>query len=222
MAGSGISFQWSADRGNGDLDILFGIDYSEFVTTNPDFQWMDRHEIAEHITNDLRKNLWPATAHTYLGLKAYELTFFINDNVEAQPNSIVNIQPYAAYNLTTDSWTVQPPILPDNPASLYPAEYYAQAAANTEAAQALVERYNSIKASGVFDAPGSPQAVNNSRHRALVAAEARNLFDALHLGRRMAFSNQGEGYGDFYNFQWQAAKSSGIVNALNEIINQEN
>jgi hypothetical protein len=48
------------------------------------------------------------------------------------------------------------------------------------------------------------------------------LFDSLHLGRKHAFSNQGEGYGDFYNFQWQSAKESGIVNALNEIINQEN
>ena len=221
LAGSGISYQWAANRGNGDLDVLFGIDYTEFVSDNPDFQWMDRHEIAEWITDDLKKNLWPLTAHTYFGLGEYEVTYFLNDNVEAVPNSIVNIQPYSAYNLTKDCWTVKPPKLPANPAELYPSDYYAQAKANEEAAHAIVNRYNSVRSEGSMIALGSPQDVNNRRHKAMVRTEAENLFDALHLGRKMAFSNQGEGYGDFYNFQWQHAKQSGVVNALNEIINEE-
>lgn len=222
LAGSGISFQWAAARGNGDLDVLFGIDYTRFVSDNPQFQWMDRHEIAEYITQDLKQNLWPMTAHTYFGFREYEVTYFLNDNVEATPTSIVNIHPYAAYNMTKDSWTIQPPKLPDNPGELYPSDYYAQAEANTQAAHAIIGRYNSIRSEGSMIAPGSPQDVNNRRHKALVRTEAQNLFDSLHLGRKMAFSNQGEGYGDFYNFQWQHAKQSGVVNALNEIINQEN
>jgi hypothetical protein len=222
LAGSGISFQWHASRGNGDLDVLFGIDYSEFVTSNPSFQWMDRGEIAEHITQDLRKNLWPVSAHTYFGMGEYEVTYFLNDNVEATPNSITNIHPYSAYNLTKDEWTIKPPKLPYDPHALYPTDYYGQAEANKEATQALVTRYNSLRTEGSTIATGTPQEVNNKRHRALVQAEARTLFDSLHLGRKHAFSNQGEGYGDFYNFQWQSAKESGIVNALNEIINQEN
>jgi hypothetical protein len=219
LAGSGISFQWAANRGNGDLDVLFGIDYTEFVTANPDFAYFDRHEIAEMITSDLRKNLWPVTAHTYFGMGEYELTFFLNDNVEATPNSITNIHPYAAYNLTKDQWTVKPPRLGANPAADYPAEFYQQAEANKEAAEALAGRYNTLRTEGANMYPGSPQDVNNARHKALVRAEAENLFDSLHLGRKMAFSNQGEGYGDFYNFQWQRAKADGVVNALNEIIN---
>lgn len=222
LAGSGISFQWAANRGNGDLDVLFGIDYSRFVSANPDFQWMDRHDIAETITNDLRKNLWPITAHTYFGYQEYELTFFLNDNVEASPDSITNIRPYAAYNLTKDEWTVKPPNLSAQPGEAYPTEYYHQAESNKQAAQALVERYNAVAREGAAIRPGSPQDVNNRRHKALVRAEAENLFDSIHLGRKMAFSNQGEGYGDFYNFQWQAAKQHGVVNALNEIINKEN
>lgn len=224
LAGSGISFQWAANRGNGDLDVLFGIDFSEFVTSNPEFVYYDRHEIAEWITADLKKNLWPKTAHTYFGLGEYELTFFLNEGVEAHHDSIVHIHPYAAYNLTKDQWTVKPPNLPkDTPLeSLYPDEYHVQAAANQEAANALVTRYNSIRSEGSMIRPGSPQDVNNARHKALVRTEAQNLFDALHLGRKMAFSNQGEGYGDFYNFQWQHAKQAGVINALNEIINQEN
>jgi len=222
LAGSGISFQWAANRGNGDLDVLFGIDYSEFVTANPDFMYFDRHEIAEFITADLRKNLWPITAHTYFGMGEYELTFFLNDNVEGTTNSIVNIHPYAAYNLTKDQWTVKPPRLGAEPAADYPAEFYQQAEANKEAAEALVGRYNAVRREGASIRPGSPQDVNNRRHKALVRAEAENLFDSLHTGRKMAFSNQGEGYGDFYNFQWQHAKQHGVVNALNEIINKEN
>lgn len=219
LAGSGISFQWAANRGNGDLDVLFGIDYTKFVTDNPTYMYFDRHEIAEMITEDLRKNLWPITAHTYFGMGEYELTFFLNDNVEGYENSIVNIHPYAAYNLTTDQWTVKPPRLGAEPAADYPAEFYQQAEANKEATKALVDRYNTLRKEGANLYPGSPQYVNNARHKALVRAEAENLFDSLHLGRKMAFSNQGEGYGDFYNFQWQKSKEDGIINALNEIIN---
>jgi hypothetical protein len=228
LAGSGVSYQWYADRGNGDLDVLFGVDYSEFVTRNPEFQWSDRTEIASVLTEDLRKNLWPMTSHFPLGGDAewtsqlYDITFYLNDRVEITPGSITNIHPYAAYNLTKDEWTVKPPKLPDNPGQLYPNEYYEQAEANKETASALAARYNSLNAEGSMNIPGSAQDVNNSKHKALVRGEARNLFDSLHLGRKNAFSDQGEGYGDFYNFQWQHAKQHGVVNALNEIINQEN
>lgn len=221
LAGSGISFQWASNRGNGDLDVLFGIDYNKFVTANPNFMYYDRHEIAEYITNDLRKNLWPVTAHTYFGWSEYELTFFLNENVEGHNNSIVHIHPYAAYNLNTDEWTVRPPNIPANtePSDLYPAEFHAQAESNKQAAEALVNRYNAVRQEGSMIRPGSPQDVNNARHKALVRAEAQTLFNSLHLGRKMAFSPDGQGYGDFYNFQWQKAKEDGIIAALNAIIN---
>lgn len=223
LAGSGISYQWAASRGNGDLDVLFGIDYTKFVTDNPEFEWMTRHEIAETIDADLKERLWPRTAHIsfttdineFPDEQYYELTFFLNDNVEADKNSIVHIRPYAAYNITTDEWTTKPPKLPDNPASLYPAEYYAQTFANKEAAEALVTRYKAI------DNTTGPYAVNNKVHKELIKAQARTLFDSIHIGRKAAFSEHGEGYGDFYNFAWQMAKQDGIVNALNEIINGE-
>lgn len=105
---------------------------------------------------------------------------------------------------------------------MYPDVYYEQGEANKTATQDLVSRYNALRQEGQMIAIGSPQDVNNRRSKALVRAEAENLFNALHLGRKMAFSNQGEGYGDFYNFQWQHAKQHGVVNALNEIINREN
>lgn len=228
LSGSGISFQWYSDRGNGDLDVLFGIDYSEFVTRNPEFQWMDRSEIAQHITEDLRTNLWPMTGNYPLSgqpdwlAQWYEITFFLNDHVEATPNSITNIRPYAAYNLTKDEWTTKPPKLPADPSVLHPKEFFDQAEATREAASAIVTRYNAVRNEGGTLLAGSPQDANNRLHQNLVRGEARNLFDNLHLGRKQAFSDQGQGYGDFYNFQWQSAKANGVINALNEIINQEN
>lgn len=212
LAGSGVSYQWAAARGNGDLDVLFGIDYDKFVEENRIYQWATREEIAEQIDAELKAYVWPLTANTYINGQYYEVTFFANDNVEANPDSITNIHPYAAYNLTTDEWTTKPPKLPENPRSLYPVEFERAADANLEAAQALVNRYNAVS---------EGTGVNALTHRRLVGAQVKNLFDTIHLGRKNAFSMHGEGYGDYYNYAWQRAKQDGIVNALNEIINKE-
>jgi hypothetical protein len=225
LAGSGISYQWDAARGNGDLDILFGLDYNQFVTDNPEFKWNDRSEIADRIDEDLKANLWPYTSHMPIwldggearGVKYYEVTFFLNQNVEADPDSITNIHPYAAYNMTTDNWTVKPPRKTATLDSLF--EGHVQA--NNQAAEQLISRYNHLtnNQSGIVS---SPQAVNDTRSKLAVVAQIQQLFDTIHLGRRLAFSGQGEGYGDFYNYQWQAAKRDGLVNALNEILTREN
>jgi hypothetical protein len=223
LAGSGVSYQWAASRGNGDLDVLFGIDYSQFVNDNPRFQWMTREEIVDTIDADLKERLWPRTAYipfgedmdSFIDYQYYEITFFLNDNVEADPNSIVHIRPYAAYNITTDEWTTKPSKLPQNPELLYPEEFNTQANANKEAAEALVTRYKAISNER------GPLGVNNRVHKELIKSQAKSLFDSIHLGRKAAFSEHGEGYGDFYNYQWQRAKADGIVNALNEIINGE-
>lgn len=45
-----------------------------------------------------------------------------------------------------------------------------------------------------------------------------SLFDEIHGGRRDAFSEQGHGYGDFANFRWQHAKSTGVIGALKVIV----
>jgi hypothetical protein len=49
---------------------------------------------------------------------------------------------------------------------------------------------------------------------------ALSLFEEIHSGRREAFGEQGHGYGDWHNFRWQHAKQSGVVQALNVIIQE--
>lgn len=228
LAGSGISYQWASDRGNGDLDVLFGIDYSKFVTDNPEFQYMDRQEITEAIDNDLKKNLWPYTSRMpfYIEDKEqytsqmYEITFFLNNNIEDSPHAIVNIHPYAAYNVTEDTWTIKPSA-PGNIPYEYPKEYEEKAQDNLKQTEQLVARHEYLMQQLAMTSKNSPQWHNYQSSMTLLMQYIRTMYDEIHLGRKKAFSDNGEGYGDFYNYQWQAAKRDGIVNTLNEILNTE-
>lgn len=217
LAGSGISYQWAADRGNGDLDVLLGIDYTEFVNANPVFSGMDRYDIAYIINDDLRTNLWPKTSLVTFNRgdeRAYEITYYLNYDVEAYDDSIKIINPYAAYNLTENDWTVRPE---DNPVRDIPQEYEQQASLNKEQAEELVRAYERARYALTIESPNTPHWHNAMTSMQNVSAQARALFDQIHTNRKQAFNSQGEGYHDFYNYQWQAAKRDGIVQKLNQI-----
>lgn len=218
LAGSGISYQWAADRGNGDLDVLLGVDYTKLVDSNPAFAGMDRYEIAYIFNDDLRNNLWPTTSLVTFNRgdeRAYEITYYLNFDVENYDDSIKVIHPYAAYNLTEDHWTVEPEA---NPVRDIPGEYETQANANRMAAKELSSFYDMHRETLASEAPHSPRWHDALRHLHVVAGEARALFDQIHTNRKQAFNAQGEGYHDFYNYQWQAAKRDGIVSTLNQIM----
>lgn len=221
LAGSGISYQWASDRGNGDLDVLLGLDYDKFVTDNPEYAFYDRYEISNALDDLLKRALWPNTADTKFGPNEtpYEVTYYLNPFVEAFNDSIGYINPYAAYNLTEDKWTTKPIELGQDLESLYPAEFNQQADANARAAEALVSRHKYLRSQMSTAMPGSPQMRNHEASMALVQAEVKTMFDSIHLGRKNAFNSGGTGYSDFYNYQWQAAKRDGIVSAFNEILN---
>lgn len=226
LAGSGISYQWAAERGNGDLDVLFGIDYDGFLKSNPDYQWMTRPEIIKAIDTNLKTNLWPQTDFTAFARvntmgqyeeKYYEVTYFLNENVTAGNESIVNIHPYAAYNLTTDTWTVKPSRHTAQIDEIF--EQHAQD--NKDQAIQLLQEYHSLRGKLSSESPTSPRYTDFNRRKNFVVNQIQSLFDSIHLGRKQAFSGQGEGYGDFYNYQWQTAKRDGIVTALNEVLAKE-
>lgn len=217
LAGSGISYQWAADRGNGDLDVLFGIDYTKFVDSNPAFSGMDRFDIAYIINDDLRTNLWPHTSMVRFGRgdeRPYEATFYLNYEVEDNPGAIQEIHPYAAYDLTDNSWVVPPEA---NPIREIPHQYEEQAQRNRESANELASHYDRFRMALANETPHSPRWHDALRALNVVASQAQALFDQIHSNRKQAFNPQGEGYHDFYNYQWQAAKRDGIVNTLNHI-----
>ncbi|APC46301.1 hypothetical protein HWB05_gp039 [Streptomyces phage BRock] len=220
LAGSGIGYQWAADRGNGDLDVLFGIDFTKFLADNPEFRGLDRWDISFIINDDLRKNLWPSTSLVTFergDQRPYEVTYYFNNDTEAYDDSIRQIVPYAAYNLSEGHWTIEPPQLPEDPSQLFPEAFVEQARANKEMADALVSHYNYLRQEMSSLTPNSPQWHNSISGMKNVVEQARNLFDQIHTGRKQAFTEHGGGFSDFFNYQWQAAKRDGIVSALNQI-----
>lgn len=227
IAGSGISYQWKADRGNGDLDVLIGIEWPMFFEANPGYRGLSSTEMADEINQELHRDLWPQTEHTLIGTSGspnngdaiggysgvFEVTYYVN----ATGSDIRDIHPYAAYNLTTDHWTVKPPILPENPESLYPKEWWDYVHDERRLADALIQRYNHVQGSVGTSSPGGAAWSSNSRNLQVVADQIATLYDDIHLGRRAAFGEQGEGYGDFNNFRWQAHKKFGTAQALHEV-----
>jgi hypothetical protein len=215
LAGSGISYQWAGDRGNGDLDILFGIDYPEFCQANPAFQGMPEAEFSNLLNSDLKKNLWPHTAQTNFHGQTYEVTYYFNPGTTA--SSIQAIHPYAAYNLTRNGWDIRPPELPADPRSLYPVEWKQAVEDEQQQARMLVGRYNHLRSQAATLTENSPAWKTSLDSQKAVVEQAKTLFDSIHLGRREAFSKTGEGYGDYANFRWQAHKEAGTVQALNTL-----
>lgn len=217
LAGSGISYQWAGDRGNGDLDTIIGIDWPVFYQCNSQWVHTDIDETTEFIDNQLRSKLWPRTAHTVFGGKTFELTYYVNQDA----SDIRNIHPYAAYNLTTGSWTVRPSehtAYEDDPGT---PTWRSYAAADLEQARAI--RNAIIEARSRVEYTGSAQWVNVMSVLARNVAYGIQLMNEIHGSRRMAFAPGGKGYWDFNNWRWQMAKKNGIVAVLGalEHINQD-
>lgn len=206
LTGSAISYQWQADRGNGDLDIQLGINYQKFLTDNPGYAHGSESLINMQINRYLHDTLWVNMSKAQLDGKIFEVTFFWNYEVE---DDIMAINPYAAYDLMEDKWIVHPPLLPADPKTLYPEEWFKTAGNDTTATRRIQAEYESIS---------SQTGINAESRRKLLEAQAKSLYNDMHAGRREAFSGQGKGYYDWHNFRWQAAKDSGALETLKDII----
>jgi hypothetical protein len=204
LAGSGVSYQWAAAREPGDLDCLVGIDYPTFRRTNPKYVRLSDLEISQIFNEGFSNEVMPATSNWH----GFELTYYVNPSTD-----IRDINPYAAYDVTHNEWTVEPDITPVPP---YSRAWEASAHRDYEQSVEVVNRYS--------NALDSVRRAVNPAHR--VSAEARlraaveqasALFDDIHAGRKIAFSRIGAGYADFNNYRWQAGKRSGAVQALRRI-----
>jgi hypothetical protein len=207
IAGSGISYQWAAGRGNGDLDVLIGVDYSDFFEANEAYRGFSPADLSAIFNEDFHAKLWPDTAESVINGAVYEVTFYVNPG----STDIRDINPYAAYNLTDDTWTVKPPSGDD---FNHPSAFYDQAEAEAQQARDLVAKYNSLANSLRAYSPGTPGWHNSMRQAEMIVSQASTLYDSIHLGRKQAFGPGGSGYGDWYNFRWQYHKKHGTAQAL--------
>jgi hypothetical protein len=204
IAGSAVSYQWSAHREPGDLDVLIGVDYVQFKKAHPEYQGLTDKEISAMLNEDFRTELQPDTKDW----NGFEVTFYVNPGA----TDIRSINPYAAYNLVHNEWTV-PPTQQGAP---HNAVWELTAQRDQKMTEDIVKRYS--------DALTTVQAAQNDAarrnaevklHQALM--QAYLLYDDIHHARRFAFSQSGKGYSDFYNYRWQAGKKYGTVPALKKM-----
>jgi hypothetical protein len=83
-------------------------------------------------------------------------------------------------------------------------------------ASQIVSRY--LAAKNAAQLSTSDAVRRNSETMLKMAMEqAVNMYEDIHMGRRLAFSTDGLGYADYHNYRWQAAKRDGIIQSLQPI-----
>lgn len=204
LAGSAVSYQWSAARNPADLDCLIGVNYLLFRQANPQFKALSDQQIADMFNEDFRKELHPITENF---LEAYELTFYVNVK-----SDIKSIKPYAAYSLTNDDWTVSPELrkAPVNKV------WDQTVARDTSFTMQILDRYT--EALNTIGMASTDSARRNAEAALKLAVDqGAALFDMIHQARKTAFSPSGQGYSDVANYRWQSGKSAGTVQALKQL-----
>ena len=204
LAGSGVSYIWSAHRDPADLDCLVGIDYVVFRQANPKFIGLSNQEIASMLNEGFREELQPTTEN-YLG--TYELTFYVN-----VASDITSIKPYAAYSLTNDDWTVTP----SSEEHQFPENWFTSADKDLRMAHDIVTRYQK-SLNDISEAKNEVVAANARAALLLSLKQGSALFEDIHGSRKEAFGPYGAGYADYTNFRWQRGKSTGAVQALKSL-----
>lgn len=210
LAGSGVSYQW----GNGDLDVLLGVDYSKFTRSNPDYSGVDESAVASAVNTWLKRNVWSLTSRTHLNGSEYEATFYWNPGIGTV---IEQIMPYAAFDVQRQEWIVKPPQLPPNPSELFSPSWYTTADNDRTLATELSKRASSASRR-LRNATHEGKRRNLESELAITHSSARALLEAIHMGRRIAFAELGHGYRDYHNFRWQRAKATGVIKDLRRIV----
>lgn len=204
LAGSAVSYQWSAAREPGDLDVLIGIDYVQFRKANPEFMQMSDLEVSKMFNEEFRVNLHPDTENW----NGFEVTFYVNPGA----TDIRSINPYAAYDLTHDEWTVVPPKegVGENPA------WESAAQRDLSMASDIVMRYSNALSDMQNAQNDSARKAAEAKFQAAMM-QGSALYEDIHEGRKLSFREGGEGYLGFHNYRWQAGKKYGTVPALKKM-----
>jgi hypothetical protein len=204
IAGSGVSYQWSAAREPGDLDVLIGVNYIQFRKAHPEYAGLGDVEISRMLNEDFRNHLQPDTENW----NGFEVTFYVNPGA----TDIRSINPYAAYDLTHNEWTVHPAqtTAPEN------RVWDEVAKRDLSVATQIVTRYTKAL-TDVHGAQNDPARRNAEAQLHAALTQASALYDDIHGARKFAFKADGQGYADFYNYRWQAGKKYGTVPALKKL-----
>lgn len=204
LAGSGVSFNWSAQREPADLDCLISVDYIQFRQSNQEYKGWSDQEIASELNQGFRNELHPRSEHF---MDAFELTFYVNPN-----SNIVELKPYAAYSVLDNTWVVPPTVLqaPSNP------EWDTAVERDKVKAVEIVKRY-ATALDQIKTAANDALRINAESALAIAVQQGTALFDDIHTSRSGAFSPTGGGYADFANYRWQAGKRSGVIPAMKKM-----
>jgi hypothetical protein len=204
LAGSGVSYQWSADRQPKDLDCLVGIDFVQFRKANPEYSGLLDKEIADELNEHFSEKLQKKTEDW----NGFELTFY----ALVTPD-IRQIRPYAAYDLKYDEWTVTPDPSQQPPSN---PEWDSVIESDTVGANQSYNRYQAALQDYKLTTSDATRRNAEVKLEA-AAAQGTALYDEIHENRSLAFSPTGQGYADFHNYRWQAAKRSGAISKLRSI-----
>ena len=204
LAGSGVSYQWSAQRDPGDLDCLVGVDFVQFREANPSYRGLSDREISKLFNEGFYKELQPSVER-FLG--SFELTFYVNVK-----SNILDMKPYSAYSLTEDAWTVAPAAA----APQVNPQWEVNVDKDRVNAINIMSKY--LTAKNRFEQATNDAVKANARSEMRISqAQAINLYNEIHELRGEAFTEAGEGYTDYNNYRWQAGKRTGVVQALRHI-----
>lgn len=206
LAGSGVSYQWSAHRDPGDLDCLLGVHYVDFRAANEKYAGLSDTEIASALNEMMWRDLWPTTAD-FRG--RWELTFYVNPD----STDIRNINPYAAYDLRHNEWTVRPS---RDQVAKPNQRWDLEAQRDNDRAREIVARYTKTLAA-VQNAQNPAHRANQEVYLNGALLQAHSLYQEIHEGRREAFSRTGGGYLGRGNYRWQSGKALGTVPALKQL-----
>ena len=204
LAGSAVSYQWEAHREPGDLDVLIGVDYPQFRKAHPEYAGLGDTEISKMLNEDFREGLQPDTTNW----NGFEVTFYVNPGA----TDIRTINPYAAYDLTHNEWTV----FPEKRGAPVSRVGENLAKIDRDKAQEIVARYSQAM-SDLQNSQNDPARRNAEFRLQTALMQGSMLFEDIHHSRRYAFNPSGYGYADFYNYRWQAGKRYGTVPALRKM-----
>jgi hypothetical protein len=178
LAGSAISYWWGD---NNDLDTLVGIDYNHARRLCRPLSHLTDREIDDRLNTEFREGL--NNDHRTLHANGHDIgplesTFFVNSDAF----DVRLLRPYAAYDLTADTWAVEPVQVPDDfSAKSLPESDWDE----LDALRRQVEEIAKL-----------PEGEREAR--------GAELYDKLHADRHAAFTEAGEGLYDERNVSWKA------------------